>query len=207
MYDPELKRAAAQADLCRLLAACFYQPGPEFGEEDVFGAMEIAARDAQPAVVPLVRAMGEDFAKQPMQALQVDYTALFLNPSGALASPYESAWIGGKDPMVAEQTVQSVMAFYSDAGFTMDAEFRDLPDHIAAELELLYALVFREARALAGNDKGDAATAADLRRRFVRMHLGRWAGDLAGAMRSNAGTVFFRTLADATEHVVNAARV
>jgi putative dimethyl sulfoxide reductase chaperone len=85
-----------------------------------------------------------------------------------------------------------------EAGLEVDEGFRDLPDHIAAELELLYALLFREARAAMTRDEAEGATAADRRRRFVAMHLGCWVGEFAAAVRSGAETAYFRRLADLT---------
>ena len=40
-YDHD--KGAAREDLCRLLAACYYEPGPEFAEEKVFDSMLDAA--------------------------------------------------------------------------------------------------------------------------------------------------------------------
>ena len=36
-YDHD--KGAAREILCRLLAACYYEPGPEFAEEKVFDSM------------------------------------------------------------------------------------------------------------------------------------------------------------------------
>ena len=155
MSDSDVKRIAARADLCRLLAACYYQPGPEFAEERVFDSMRVAAAEVDAGMASLVDALAQGFDAQPMEELQIDYTRLFLNPTGPLASPYESAWIAGRDPMLVEEVTQSVLDSYRAGGYDVDLSFRDLPDHIAAELEFLYALVFREARAAAsGNGRG-----------------------------------------------------
>ena len=202
MADPEVKRVAARADLCRLLAACYYQPGPEFSEEKVFDAMSVAAAQVHPSLVSPAESVMSAFSSGPLETLQVDYTALFMNPGGALASPYQSAWIAGKDPMLAEQAIETVTSFYADAGFKVDQEFRDLPDHIAAELEFLYALIFREARARANGDEADRKTAIDLQRRFLTGHLGRWIAQFCGAMRSHAQTGFYRSLAALTQRFV-----
>ena len=40
-FDPD--RASAREDLCRFLAACYYEPGPEFAEEKLFDSMLAAA--------------------------------------------------------------------------------------------------------------------------------------------------------------------
>lgn len=206
MSDLEFQHAAARADLCRLLAACYYEPGPEFVEDDVFGSLRRAAAGSYPALVPVVDEMAEDFGKRPLQDLKIDYTALFLSPGGALASPYESVRLAGKDPMPPEQRVQAVIEFYAGAGFQVADDFRDLPDHIAAELEFLYALVFREARARASADEAEVAAATDLQRRFVERHLGRWVGEFSEAMRTSAATGFYRSLAELTRRFVEAAQ-
>ncbi len=64
--------------------------------------MREAATKLDPALAERVDALGSAFAATPLQDLQVDYTALFLNPTGAAAMPYESFWVGGKDPMQAQ---------------------------------------------------------------------------------------------------------
>ena len=147
-------------------------------------------------------AMGEAFDAQPLEELQIDYTRLFLNPTGPLATPYESAWIAGRDPMLVDEVTQSVLDSYRQGGYDVDLTFRDLPDHIAAELEFLYTLMFREARAAASGNDAERAEAIDLRRRFVEQHLGRWIGPFAAALREGGETQLYCALANLTEHFV-----
>lgn len=202
MADDDFTRIAARADLCRLLAACFYQPAPEFAEEAAFASLAAAAAVVDPAMVEPATVLGEAFGAQPLLALQVDYTRLFMSPSGALAPPYESVWLGGNDPAVAQQTADAVRAAYGEAGFEIDAGFRDLPDHVAAELEFVYTLVYSEARARSLGDAAAEQRAVELRRRFMAQHLGRWTGPFCRAVRAGAHTRFYRTLADLTERFV-----
>jgi TorA maturation chaperone TorD len=206
MSDPEVQRIAARADLCRLLAACYYQPGPEFTEERVFESMRTAVAVHDVSLATLVDALGEAFDAQPLGELQIDYTRLFLNPTGALALPYESAWIAGRDPMFVEEVTQSVLDGYRAGGYEVDAGFQDLPDHIAAELEFLYTLVFREARAAASGNEAERAEAIDLRQRFIEQHLGRWIGPFTEALRDGAETAYYRALANLTERFVESER-
>lgn len=203
MSDVDVRRVAARADLCRFLAACYYLPGPEFAEERIFDSMRTAAAHLEAGIAEAVESLGRDFDTTPLQGLQIDYTALFLNPTGPLATPYESFWIGGRDPAATQEATEGVIAFYADAGFEVDEEFRDLPDHVAAELELLYALIFREARARATGDAADGFAATELRLRFLRLHLGRWVQPFTEAVRAGAGTAFYRTLADVTQRFVS----
>lgn len=206
MHDSDVKRIAARADLCRLLAACYYQPGPEFTEERVFDSMRTAASELDEGLATLAQSLGDAFDAQPLDELQIDYTRLFLNPAGPLAAPYESSWLAGKDPMVFDEVIQSVLDSYRAGGYEVDEDFRDLPDHIAAELEFLYTLVFREARAAASGNDEQRAEAVGLRRRFVEQHLGRWIGPFAAALRDGGSTPLYRALGDLTERVVEAER-
>ena len=43
-----------------------------------------------------------------------------------------------------DDTTLAVQALYAEAGYELAEDFRELPDHVAAELELLYLLIFRE---------------------------------------------------------------
>lgn len=202
MSDSNVGRAAARADLCRLLAACFYQPGPEFIEEDVFGSMQTAAEQLDAEMAATAKALAQTFKSQSHEELLVDYTRLFLNPTGPVAAPYESFWLGEQDPSRLQEVTQAVIAIYGEGGFEISEDFRDLPDHIAAELEYLYTLIFKEARADAMNDPAGKIKTSELRRRFVAAHLGRWIRPFAAAVGSGAETSYYRSLATLTERFV-----
>jgi TorA maturation chaperone TorD len=189
--------AAARADLCRLLAACYYQPGPEFLEDDVFGSMRAAALQLDTGLADQVDALERSFRSDSIEDLLIDYTRLFLNPSGALAAPYESAWLGNRDPALTQKVLDTVIATYAAGGFEIADDFRDLPDHIAAELEFLYTLIFREARAQLAGGARDVA-AAELRRRFLVDHMSRWLPRFTAEVGRSAQTPYFRCLATVT---------
>jgi TorA maturation chaperone TorD len=188
---------AARADLSRLLAACFYEPAAEFAEEKVFDAMVAAADGIAPDLGAAARRLAQAFAADDLQTLLVDYTRLFLAPEGPLAQPYGSVWLTGAQPLMQESTL-AIIALYDEGGFELAEDFRDLPDHVAAELEFLYALIFREAQALQQEDGGSADAARALRRRLLAEHLGRSTPPFAVAMRAGAQTAFYRELATLT---------
>jgi TorA maturation chaperone TorD len=91
----------------------------------------------------------------------------------------------------------------------MDEGFRELPDHIAAELEFLYLLLFREAEARVRGDPDALQSIADLRKRFLERHLGRWAGPFTHAVRAGTRSAFYRELAGLTDRFIGieAARI
>ncbi len=168
-YDQD--KEAARQDLCRFLAACYYQPGPEFAEEKVFDSMLDAASRIDPDLAAHARRLGEAFSAEGSEGLLVDYTRLFLGPVNAIAKPYGSVWLDGQKTVMGESTM-AVLEMYEEGGFEMDAEFHELPDHIAAELEFLYLLIYRENEAHRNGEPKALNATTSLKKRFLDEHLG-----------------------------------
>ena len=139
-------QAAARADFCRFLAACYYEPAPEFAQEQLFDSMAAAGELIGVEFDAGARRLGMAFAAEGMEGLLVDYTRLFLGPVDARANPYGSVWLG-PDGLAMQDSTMAVVGLYEEGGFELSEDFRDLPDHVAAELEFLYLLLFREGRA------------------------------------------------------------
>ena len=197
MPQYDLDRGIARENLSRLLAACYYQPGPEFAEEKVFDSMLEAATRLHPELAAHARRLGEDYAAEGYQALLLDYTRLFLGPNHIIAKPYGSVWLEGGNTVMGESTM-AVQALYQEGGFDMSEEFREVPDHVAVELEFLYLLIYRENEAHRDGKPEVLEAKAALRKRFLDEHLGRWVGPFTAAMRAGAQTGFYRQLADIT---------
>ena len=194
-------REAARADLCRFIAACYYEPEAAFAEERLFDSMRQAAACVDPALEAIAARLGPAFVAQPVDQLLVDYTRLFLGPVAALARPYASVWLTGENLVMQDDTM-GVLRLYEEAGFGVDENFHELPDHIAVELEFLYLLIFRENEARAAGDDDTLARFTQLRRRFLDEHLGRWLGPFLLAAHDGAQTDFYETLAELTEAFV-----
>lgn len=192
----------AREDLCRFLAVCYYEPGPEFAEERLFDSMREAAACLDPGLEASAQRVGEAFAALDLESLLVDYTRLFLGPVAAPARPYGALWLG-QDQVLMQDSTMDVLALYREGGFDLAENFREAPDHIAAELEFLYLLLFRERVAGGEGDSVALARAERLRHRLLGEHLGRWAGPFTRAMRAGAHTAFYRELADLTAGFVD----
>jgi putative dimethyl sulfoxide reductase chaperone len=198
MQDQMVATSAESADLARLLAACYYEPGPEFAEERVFDAMQAAALPLDAELSASAQRLASAFESAPLQELLIDYARLFLGPNETFALPYGSVWLTGEKALMQDSTL-AVRALYEQAGFEVDESFRELPDHVAVELEFLYLLKFRESEALHQRDDAALAANAMQRRDFLNNHLGRWIGPFTAAMREHAQTAFYRELASLTE--------
>jgi len=194
MTENDPIQAAARADFCRFLAACYYEPAPEFAQEKLFDSMAAAGELVGVEFDAGARRLGMAFAAEGMEGLLIDYTRLFLGPVDARAKPYGSVWLG-PDALAMQDSTMAVVALYEEGGFELAEDFRDLPDHVAAELEFLYLLLFREGRASADD-------ALVLRKRLLGEHLGRWIGPFTDAVRAGAQCGFYRELGALTNRFV-----
>lgn len=191
-------QALARQELCRFLAGCYYEPGPEFAEERLFESILDAALRIGPELGERAARLQEAFASAVLQDLLIDYTRLFLGAPQALAGPYASAWLSG-EPELMQDSVMALQELYEDGGFTIDPDFRDLPDHVAVELEFLYLLSYQLNQAAAAGDDATVQAFDALRTQFLAGHLGRWLGPFVRAVREHAGSDFYRELAGLTE--------
>jgi len=198
-YD--LEKGTARENLCRFLAACYYQPGPEFSEEKVFGSMLDAATRIHSDLAAHARRLGEEFSAEEPESLLVDYTRLFLGPGPIVAKPYGSVWLDGENTLMGDSTM-AVQELYHEGGFEMDEDFREVPDHIAAELEFLYLLIYRENEGHRNGDTEALKAAAGLRKRFLDEQLGLWIGPFTAAVKTGAESDFYRQLAELTDRFV-----
>lgn len=198
-YDHD--KGAPREVLCRLLAACYYEPGKEFAEEKVFDSILGAARRIDPDLAAGATRLSEAFSAEAIDALLLDYTRLFLGPNEVIAQPYGSVWLSGEKTLMQDSTM-AVLELYREGGFEIDEEFRELPDHIAVELEFLYLLIFRENQAQRAGGIDALTSAASLRKRFLEEHLGAWIEPFTAAVSAGAKSAFYRELAELTNRFV-----
>ena len=201
MPRDDQENGTARENLCRFLAACYYQPGAEFAEEKVFDSMLDAATRIHPDLAEHARRLGEAFSAEGPESLLVEYTRLFLGPSKAIASPYGSVWLSGENPLMQDSTM-AILELYHEGGFEVSDDFRELPDHIAAELEFLYLLIYRENEARRSGEAEALKATSGLKQRFLDAELGLWIGPFTAAVKAGAQCGFYRELAELTDRFV-----
>lgn len=188
----------AREELCRFLAGCYYEPGPEFAEERLFDSIAAAAQRVDAELAVHAQRLAAAFAAAPLETLLVDYTRLFLGAPQALAKPYASVWLSGQ-PELMQESVDALLQMYAQGGFDIDPDFKDLPDHVAVELEFLYLLNYQIHRAPDEGGDGERQSLQALRSAFLSGHLGRWLGGFILAVHDHAQSDFYRELAEFTE--------
>ncbi|MBW1770891.1 MAG: molecular chaperone TorD family protein [Deltaproteobacteria bacterium] len=79
--------------------------------------------------------------------LCVDFARLFVGPYALLAPPYGSVYLDGERKVMGDSTMDVCMR-YAEVGLQLADHFKEVPDHIAAELEFIYFLILKEAEAI-----------------------------------------------------------
>lgn len=198
MTESANDKATAREDLCRFLAACYYEPTTDFAEERLFDSIVVAADSIDPDLASSARRLRETFNAADLQTLLVDHTRLFVGPSTPAVMPYASFWLT-EDASQRHEATMKVLELYADGGFDINDDFRELPDHLAAELEFLYLLVFARNHA---TSKEERLSATALHRRFIVEHLDCWLDGFATAVSEQAQCTFYRELAALTRRFV-----
>lgn len=201
MTDYATGVAGAREDLCRFLSACYYEPTTDFTAEHLFESMQTAAAAIDAELADGARRLGAAFVAEELQSLLVDHTRLFIGPSQPAAMPYASFW-STRDTSERHEATMAVVDFYTQGGFDVSDDLHELPDHVAIELEFLYALIFAQNHPAADDDRDDRASTRTLYRRFVAEHLSCWFGDFAAAVKTAAETAFYRELVAVTARFI-----
>ncbi|GAH03838.1 unnamed protein product, partial [marine sediment metagenome] len=132
----------ARGNAFRLLAECYLMP-----DRNILGKIHDLA-DMLNRVCPEVVGFIQEFNSGckndcEIDRLKVDYARLFVGPYSLLAPPYGSVYLEGERRIMGDSTL-NVLAMYRETGLDIAQDFNDAPDHIAAELEFMYSLVFKE---------------------------------------------------------------
>jgi TorA maturation chaperone TorD len=86
---------------------------------------------------------------------------------------------------------------YREAGLNTAKTFKDAPDHISAELEFMYYLIFREIDAFANPDIQTGIGFIENQKSFLEDHLMIWVPKFADSIIENAVKSFYPNLAKA----------
>lgn len=186
-----------RADLLLCLSRAFLPPPPQWSvcdwaqplADDLAELGQSLAIDTGPIQAALSadckRWADEAAASGSADTWLVAYSRLFLTPP--VKVPLNTGlYLEGS---LAGQAAQMMSACYEVAGVLPDERFRDLPDHVAMQLELLGRLYERAARG--------EADAADMAEEFAAVFVTAWTGPLQRAcVAADApGAEVFRALA------------
>lgn len=113
-----------------------------------------------------------------------DFNNLFLFPGGKLP-PLESFF----SPEEGVAAINSVSAFYADAGLTIDDEFQAVPDHLSLEFLFMSYLIDTKR--------------PDLQQKFLDEHIMNWVPYYCDEVGKEAETAFYREISAITRDFLN----
>ena len=195
-----LRREKARRDAYKGLAECYYLPDSDLiiklkGLERQLD--ELGSEALSYAALMRSELQG---AKE-LEKLKIDFARLFAGPYSLLAPPYGSVYLEGERQIMGDSTLD-VQNRYRKEGVELSDSFRDVPDHIAAELEFMYFLVFKEIQALENSDVDTTIDYFEKQRAFLSEHLGAWVFEFADSIEKEAETEFYKNLARLTKAFV-----
>jgi len=105
--------------------------------------------------------------------LEVQYNRLFVGPGAPRVYPYESLYRDSTGLVMGPSAGEALQA-YRRNGLAINTAFKDLPDHIAVELEFMARLCCEEARAESAGRADLALRLKQEQRSFLNAHLASW---------------------------------
>jgi len=202
--DEKLKRAAARATLCSLLAQALNYPDKDLVQNlcrgdlvrELLAALTALGITGQgPHLEPLRQECAAASVDQAALLLDIekDYTWMcFASKPHRLVYLFESVYNEGK---LYDESTFAIARLYYEAGLKVDEDFRLPPDHIAVELEFMAFLSFKEMEGLKTGDARIADYAALLQKKTLDEHLRNFALSVAERLGRHAGTSFYRGIA------------
>lgn len=184
----------------KYLADCYYQPDGQLVQAVENLGSQLQNWD-QDLVGPALE-MQEEIKTQDENLLEInkEYSRLFVGPFQLAAPPYGSVYFQHKRVM--DDSTVDVQNAYRRAGIDISGEFNDPPDHIAAELEFMYYLLYHESLAAENEDEASAMDFRTQRLNFMQKHLGVWGPVFADTLTKNSSSPFYRELGRLTKSVL-----
>lgn len=190
-----VSREKARSDSFKLLAACFYQPEMNIFKEELLpnllASLKVSCEPATASAEQMLKLL----TAYSEEELLVDYAKLFVGPNELIAPPYGSIYLDKERKVMGDSTIKT-MELYREAGLAINDDFKELPDHIAVELEFMYYLVFKETEALEKSDIDTAHKFIKMQQEFLNSFLGLWINNFCEKIKNGTDNEFYIALAE-----------
>ncbi|RJR15116.1 MAG: molecular chaperone TorD [Nitrospiraceae bacterium] len=201
-----IHRERARGECYRMLAACFYLPcRDEIIEEKLLENLTGGLQQICPEAAVFSSAMRQDILLFSDEDLAVEYARLFVGPYEMTAPPYGSIYLDGAKKIMSDSTMEVIRSYQAE-GLARDSNFKNLPDHIAVELEFMYYLVFKETEALEKPDMDAARLYLEKQISFYEKFLGRWVTKFCSRINEGTENSFYLGLAGLTRSFIETER-
>jgi TorA maturation chaperone TorD len=186
-----------EEELClRLLAACFYEPDKEvLLENELFENLGKHMKTVCPDAASFAESMKKTIEEYSSEDLKIAYAKLFVGPFGLLAAPYGSVYLDEGGRVMGDSTMEVIKCFEEEK-LTRSDDCKDLPDHIAIELEFVSFLAFKELNALEKSDTDAADKYAAKQQSFTNDFIKPWVPEFCEKIKNGTDNKFYQDLAD-----------
>ncbi len=179
----------------RFLAACFYLPQKDlFAEKNLLGNLTKYLQEVCPQAAVYSSEMEKNFFQYSNEDLTVEYSKLFVGPFDLIAPPYGSVYLEGRRVM--GDSTMEVIKTYQREGLSRSDDFKDLPDHIAVELEFVSYLIYKEIESLEKSDLNTTQKFIERQEDFLNAFLRRWVPGFCERIKNGTENGFYTALAD-----------
>lgn len=195
LLEDILKKEKARGECFKLLAVCFYQPQKDlFLAEKVFENLTILLKEICSEAAIFSENMGKEILNYSNEDLLIEYSKLFVGPGKLKAPPYGSVYLEKGRRIMGDSTME-VIKIYKKEGLELRDDFKELPDHIAVELEFMYYLIYKEIEALENLDYKKAAHYIETQEMFLNKFLGKWIKPFCNSILDETDNKFYQALA------------
>ncbi len=196
-----LTHEQSRMQVYRFLAECYQLPNENLIEnlDYLSDHMSVICNQAASCVYRMKEVIGQ---LDDLEQLKIDYAKLFVGPYKLLAPPYGSVYLEGERKVMSDSTLD-VKDRYREAGLNVAEDFKEPPDHVAAELEFMYFLIFKEIEAITHSDVEDIVNYMQEQQSFLENHLGAWMSDFTKNIIANSDSEFYKKLAKSTKIFIN----
>ena len=168
----------------QILSRAFTRPGPD--------AHQLVAALNQVLETLGLQATAE--IEGGIEALEIEYNRMFVGPGRLICPPYESVHRRDRNELdtglVMGPSTIDVVRRYMDAGWEVDEKFKDLPDHIAVEIEFMHLLCEKQLESPDEQEKW-----RNKQREFIQSHLELWVSRFADCVEQRSSSSFYRSAA------------
>lgn len=196
-------REGLRTQIYQIFSVCFCQPERDLLDQSVFNTLVSALDVLSPEASSFARTMAESHSRYSNQELMVEYARLFLGPFTLPAPPYGSVYLEQAGLLMGESTIE-VSRLYQEKGLSLSEDTKDMPDHIAAELEFMYFLLSSGRSALLKSDMERAGDFIQTGQLFLARFLVPFAVPFSANIEKNTTNGFYGALAGCLRTFVSA---
>lgn len=195
--EERIDSLAARGEIYKFLSLAYGQPEQVLQVEDFITVARQALNTIEKDIFSRELKELETFFNDNNNSvnLAIEYTRLFRGPVKADVYTYESMYVDGE---IMGKSTMDVLQRYAEAGVQVSREFKDLPDHICAEMEFMGFLCAQELAAWQQNNQDEAKRFQLIGDSFVIDHLSKWVSRFSDLILEHANTPYYLNLARIT---------